>query len=259
MTETRTELVEVRLLEVPLDVLARARERKDGLTREFALIATSLPSDAVPARLLRLARDLRSRYGGHTMGPQEQIDNAMDRGEQSIDVAFTVPAAARHAAVELLRVLDEADDFCRSGDLLMLAAPPELVRFRQWYLGEFIRQIDGEPPTPWPEWRRAGTHLKRRAAHVRRLPSGDGPWSRRSRERAGAGQGEAHQTVLPAGHLRGHRGRQRLLRRQPREIEGVLSRRALARDRHDVDEGDGVLARVGEAGAAGVVRSTRPP
>lgn len=151
MTDTRTELVEVQLLGLPLDVLARARERQDDLTREFALIATSLPGDAVPARLLRLAQDLRTRYGGYTMGPQEQIDEAMERGERSIDVAFRVPAAARDAAVDLTQMLDEADDFCRSGDVLILAASPELVRFRQWYLGEFVRQIDGEPPTPWAE------------------------------------------------------------------------------------------------------------
>jgi hypothetical protein len=48
-------------------------------------------------------------------------------------------------------MLDEADEFCRQGKhLLTLATPPDLRRYRQWFLGEFVAQIGGRPPTPWP-------------------------------------------------------------------------------------------------------------
>jgi anti-sigma B factor antagonist len=33
---------------------------------------------------------------------------------------------------------------------MTLAAPPEAVQFREWFLGEFVRQARGEPPSPWP-------------------------------------------------------------------------------------------------------------
>jgi hypothetical protein len=33
-----------------------------------------------------------------------------------------------------------------------LATPPELVRYRQWYLGEFVRQLDGRPATSWADF-----------------------------------------------------------------------------------------------------------
>ncbi len=40
-------------------------------------------------------------------------------------------------------------DYCRRGTLLALAAPAEVVALREWSLGEFLRQLDGQPPTPW--------------------------------------------------------------------------------------------------------------
>ena len=51
--------------------------------------------------------------------------------------------------MELTGLLEEADDYCRRGELLTLATPPELVAFRNWYLGQVVEQIDGRPPTPW--------------------------------------------------------------------------------------------------------------
>ncbi|MDP9441273.1 MAG: hypothetical protein M3P34_03640 [Actinomycetota bacterium] len=49
-------------------------------------------------------------------------------------------------------MLDEPDEFCRSGNqLLTLATPPELLAFRRWYLREFNAQLQGQPPLPWPE------------------------------------------------------------------------------------------------------------
>ena len=48
-------------------------------------------------------------------------------------------------------MLEEADDYCRRGDhLLTLATPEEERRFRRWFIGEFVDQIEGKPPTPWP-------------------------------------------------------------------------------------------------------------
>jgi hypothetical protein len=57
----------------------------------------------------------------------------------------------------LATLIDEADDFAREGTLLTLAAPPECVDFRRWYLREFARQVDGEPPIPWSSARDDGS------------------------------------------------------------------------------------------------------
>ena len=50
---------------------------------------------------------------------------------------YNVPASVRETAVKLAALYEEADAFCRSGDMLTLATP------------------DGEPPTPWPQYHEA--------------------------------------------------------------------------------------------------------
>ena len=56
-------------------------------------------------------------------------------------------------------LFDEADEFCRRGDLLTLAESSEVHAFRTWYIEEYVRQLDGGPPTSWTAWqaRRATT------------------------------------------------------------------------------------------------------
>jgi anti-sigma B factor antagonist len=46
-------------------------------------------------------------------------------------------------------MLDEADAFCEE-ELLTLQTPVDILRFREWFLSEFTRQIeDGLSPRPW--------------------------------------------------------------------------------------------------------------
>lgn len=142
------------LAQLPLAVMARAQEHNEGLMREFALIANPHPDSLheVPARLLRIVGDLRDRYSGFTAAPTAAIEEAMARGEEEISVEYDVPVQARDAAVGYIALLDEADEYCRQGDLLTLAAPAETVAFRSWFLGEFVRQLAGEEPIPWPAY-----------------------------------------------------------------------------------------------------------
>ena len=154
MTATGQDLLAVRLVGLPLQLLSASQERADDLSREFSHIADS-DSDAPPARLLALSQQLNGQYGGHVRPAQEQIDAATARGDDSIDVTFEVPRAAAGAARQLWALLDEADEFCRSGQLLTLATPPELVKLRQWYLSQFIDQAAGAEPVPWDEFSEA--------------------------------------------------------------------------------------------------------
>ena len=143
-----SELVTVRILGMPLDVMQRSAEHSDELRREFALIREE-GSDHVPARLLALIEELQGRFGSFSEGPRQAMQDAMERGDETIDLAYEVPPAVAAAARQLGDLLDEADEFCRAGDLLTLATQPEAVAFRHWYLGEFQRQVDGQPPRPW--------------------------------------------------------------------------------------------------------------
>jgi hypothetical protein len=147
------DLVEVVLQALPVEVHRRASEHSDELQREFALLRASSDAGAdVPTRLLALIDEVGTRYRGFTEGTQQELLAAMERGDASIDLVYRVPPDVREATIHLGDLLDEADAFCRAGDLLTLAAPPEALAYRRWFLNEFVRQIDGEPPLPWPQF-----------------------------------------------------------------------------------------------------------
>lgn len=147
-------LVTVRLLGFPLPTWQRAAEHHDGLMREFALLSMRAPEEGdaeVPRRLRRLVDDLSTQYGSFSEAPDTARDEALAAGLDTVDLTYHVPHEAADAVVALGRMLDEADEFCRNGDLLTLATPPETLAFRTWYLTQFTDQIAGGPPTAWED------------------------------------------------------------------------------------------------------------
>jgi hypothetical protein len=153
MTSAPDDLVTVRILDFPLLLWVRAQEHQDDLVREFTLIAldpdTTESRRSVPASFLTLVEAVSRRYGGTTVAADVTRDDALARGERSVDLDYVVPPAARAAALDLGAMLDLADEFCRSEHLLTLETPLVARRFRDWFLGEFVAQIDGAAPTPW--------------------------------------------------------------------------------------------------------------
>jgi hypothetical protein len=148
---TDEQLFEVRLLNLPLRLLAEGREQHDEVMREFAVLALDeeLDRNQVPKRMLELIDVLGRRYAARAAAPDAQIDAAIARGEQTIDVIYHVPAHLTEAADQLQALMDEADEFCRNQQMLALARSPQQVAFQRWYLEEFRRQIAGQPPRPW--------------------------------------------------------------------------------------------------------------
>lgn len=145
------ELVEVQLLELPPGLMVQAEERADELAREFTHVAET-DEDAVPARLISLSRHLQGRYGAVLTPVRQQIEEAAARGDESIDISVKVPRSVRTAVSRLWALLDEADEYSRSGDLLTLAPAPELLTLRRWYLTQFLDQIDGAEPVPFSRY-----------------------------------------------------------------------------------------------------------
>lgn len=158
MTGVADEVVAVRLLDFPVEMWQRSNEHHRELLRELALVAMRPPDEPgheLPRRLTELVATVTERYTGLTESPDARRDAAAAAGEAWVDLDYTVPPSIAAACRDLGGVLDEADEYCRRGQhLLTLATPPELVRFRRWYLGEFIAQIErGAAPVPWPQWR----------------------------------------------------------------------------------------------------------
>lgn len=145
--------VTVTLLNFPLQVFAEARQHHDELLREFALLAMRPPEGragrAVPQALLDLIDSLGRRYGGVGDRADTARDDAVARGETSMNLSYRVPASVGPAMRELNRLMQAADEFCRDEHLLTLAATPVERRFREWFTEQFIRQAAHEQPTPW--------------------------------------------------------------------------------------------------------------
>jgi anti-anti-sigma factor len=149
------ELLSVRLLQLPVPLHTRASSHLSGLQREFELIRLNDENaSSVPNRLRSLIDELDRDLGRVGEQPTAELDAAAERGDETIDLVYRLPATAADASQRLGDLLDEVDDYCRArGHLLTLVSPDDAVAYRRWFLGEFIRQIGGEDPVPWPQHR----------------------------------------------------------------------------------------------------------
>jgi hypothetical protein len=143
----------ITLVGFPVELFLEARRHNEALLREFSFIcATESEGAEVPSRLLNLGRQLRDRFYGLNDTLEDQVAAAAARGDVAIDLEVQVVSTVRQAAITLGELFDEADAYCRSGDLLTLAESSEMHDFRTWYIEECLRQLDGAEPVPWPEW-----------------------------------------------------------------------------------------------------------
>lgn len=143
-------LHEVRLVGVPVRVLVAGRQHHDELMHEFSVLAVAEDSRAdVPQRMLDLIETLGTRYASSAERPDAEVDAAQARGDDTVDLAYQVSAHVVEAADRLATLMAEADDFCRREQMLTLERTEVMRTFAEWYLDEFRRQVNGEPPRPW--------------------------------------------------------------------------------------------------------------
>ncbi|HUQ63586.1 MAG TPA: hypothetical protein VM121_07525 [Acidimicrobiales bacterium] len=154
MTDASEALVEVHIVGLALDTYRNSSAHHDELFREFALVLARPPSAGheVPAQLLSVIERLNERFSSFTASPTAELQAAIETNAETIDLTYHLPSAVREAAAELTELLARADEYCLHGDLLTVAPPPEAVRFRNWFLGEFVAQINGADPVPWSEY-----------------------------------------------------------------------------------------------------------
>jgi hypothetical protein len=152
---------EVRLIGVPVQVLIASRQHHDDLMREFTVLAVSEPDlrSSVPQRLTALTQILGVRYGATASRPDKLIDEAAQRGERTLDLTYQVPGDVVEAADQLEALMAEADEFCCTEQMLALPRSPLQVQFAHWYLDEFRRQVNGQPPRPWTGPLSSGTDV----------------------------------------------------------------------------------------------------
>lgn len=159
--------VRVALLNLPLSVYDAVSRHADAVARELALIAQSAdprtpdgPSAdprtrdgtsgyAAPRALVELAERVRADFARVAHPLRDQVAHARDAGAATVDLVLDVPVDALESLRALADEFDEADRYCETGDLLTLASPPSLRRFRRWYATQIVGQSHGLAPTPW--------------------------------------------------------------------------------------------------------------
>jgi hypothetical protein len=139
----------VLLSRFPLRLYVSDREHHDELVRELSLLAHEPGTGSRPPALTALARRVAERYGASSVRDDPVRDRAVVTGEQSIDLRYELPESTAEACEELRRLLDEAEVFCRSEELLTMPEPPVLTEFRHWYLDQIIGQLRGASPQAW--------------------------------------------------------------------------------------------------------------
>ena len=89
------------------------------------------------------------RYAGLNPEADDAIDIAISSGAEFIDLYVSVPTRVKQDTLDLVPLLLEVDEYCKRGDLLTLAPDDEIRGFWFWFLGEFVRQLNGDAPVSW--------------------------------------------------------------------------------------------------------------
>lgn len=144
------DLVEIVIRGVPLATFVAFNRHYRELRREVRLLALAHEADHPMAKDLSdmfgsLERQLREGIG------VEQIQTALAAGRSTADLRIVTPRESALASDRFVELLDLADAFCREERLLSLARTSDQRRFQNWFLGEFVRQANGEKPTHWVE------------------------------------------------------------------------------------------------------------
>jgi hypothetical protein len=141
------------LVDFPLQVAERARQHRESLLREFAIIAHGGGDAAdVPKRLLDIARLYDERYARLNPEADDAVDAGIASGHTSIDLTVQAPEPIKHDTLALVPLLVEVDDYSRSGDLLTPPPDDDIRAFWFWFFAEIVRQLAGEPPRPWRDF-----------------------------------------------------------------------------------------------------------
>jgi GAF domain-containing protein len=154
------------LLGIPVGLLQKASEEYEGLFRELRLMKERVDSGILspallPDRLAVLVSDIGSRFNGFGPGMDENWQDVVDHNVALYDWHISLPQSAATACEFYVAMLDEADEFSRSAQLLTLPASDTSVAVRRWFLSELVNQLHGQPPTPWSRSRHHADLMQR--------------------------------------------------------------------------------------------------
>ena len=143
------------LRDYPLRLWARMQEHSQEVLREFTLLLIGqdegVAADAAPRQLVELAEMFTNRFGPLMDQIHLARQAALDAGKDRMDSEVGLVPGIPELLAQVDRVLNAVDEYCRNGELLTLARPPEVVALFEWSRSELVKQYEGSgEPTPWP-------------------------------------------------------------------------------------------------------------
>jgi hypothetical protein len=131
---------------IPVALWDRARAWFGGLQREFTILSTQDGDE--PEELLKFVAEATDRFA--QFGRSDALlDEAMNAGLAEVDQELMLPTMAREASLNLWSLIQRAEQYCSSGQMLTLVPDDDVRNFVRWYLFEVSNQIDGMAPRRW--------------------------------------------------------------------------------------------------------------
>lgn len=136
---------------VPVELFLESQDHQHDLIRELQLVQIGdqfdLATAEVSHQLAHLIGDILTRYAPVRSATRLQAITALDRGEEFVTLEVPIRPGMAEALSAWLRLLEEADDVCCSGELLLTASRPEVRELRRWYAQELTKRLaDKEGP-----------------------------------------------------------------------------------------------------------------
>jgi GAF domain-containing protein/anti-sigma regulatory factor (Ser/Thr protein kinase) len=145
----------VHLLGIPVALVQKASEEYEGVFRELRLMKEHAQDGGHAApltdRLALAVSDIEPHFHGLSPGLDDRWQEVVDHGTETYDWHLSLPVSALSEFEFSNTMLDEADAFGHTAQLLSLPASPVSIAVRRWFLGELIGQLRGKAPVPWPE------------------------------------------------------------------------------------------------------------
>jgi hypothetical protein len=146
----------VRFLGVPVATYLALEAHNDALLRDFDLLAVSASQGGnVPPRLHEIVAEVHGQFSFPRAAYRRDVEAAAARGDALIDLSAPFTTQAVDPSVRYVELLEEAERFAGSGDLLAEPAPAPVARLRRWFVDEMTSQLlDGRPPrsAPRDDW-----------------------------------------------------------------------------------------------------------
>jgi hypothetical protein len=147
----RPATAEIRLIGYPVALASRQQQQTVEMMREFQLITLGEPETHVLRELVDFAATMWADWGDALTGPRNELDRALAAGEEHTELRYPARVESRAEILRYARLMEQADAYCRGGELISLGASSDVYALRRWLVEEFVRQYDGEPPRPWSD------------------------------------------------------------------------------------------------------------